>query len=79
MYVQIVSQRLYSFLLLQIVGEKAVSAVGKPLYPIPTERAGSATEISATILLLVSQSGSFINGQEIVLDGGYLAVNPSTR
>lgn len=62
-----------------LVGLEAVSAVGKPLYPIPTERAGSATEISATILLLVSQSGSFINGQEIVLDGGYLAVNPSTR
>jgi len=62
-----------------LVGLKDVSAVGKPLYPIPTERAGSATEIAAMILLLVSQSGNFINGQEVVLDGGYLAVNPATR
>jgi len=62
-----------------LVGLKDVSSVGKPLYPIPTERAGSATEMAATVLLLVSQSGTFINGHEIVLDGGYLAVNPSTR
>jgi len=62
-----------------LIGLKDVSAVGKPLYPIPTERAGSATEMAATILLLVSEAGSFINGQEIILDGGYLTVNPSTR
>ena len=38
----------------------------------------SATEMAGTIVYLVSPAGAYVNGQEIVIDGGALTVNPST-
>lgn len=35
-----------------------------------------AAEIGGTVIYLAS--ATYTNGQEIVVDGGYLAVNPST-
>jgi len=35
-------------------------------------------EMAGTVLYLVSRTGGFTNGQEIVVDGGYVAVNPAT-
>jgi NAD(P)-dependent dehydrogenase (short-subunit alcohol dehydrogenase family) len=37
----------------------------------------SAQEMVGTILYLTSRAGGYTNGQEIVVDGGYIAVNPS--
>jgi NAD(P)-dependent dehydrogenase (short-subunit alcohol dehydrogenase family) len=39
----------------------------------------SEEEIAATALFLASPGAGYITGQELVMDGGYLAVNPSTR
>ena len=36
-----------------------------------------AEEVAGTVIYLASPAGCFTNGQEIVIDGGYLAVNPS--
>lgn len=33
----------------------------------------------ATVLYMVSRGGGFLNGQEIVIDGGFLMLNPGTR
>jgi len=38
------------------------------------ERAG---EIAGTVIYLASPAGCYTSGQEIVVDGGYIAVNPS--
>jgi len=35
-------------------------------------------EMAGTVVYLASRAGGYVNGQEIVIDGGYLAVNPST-
>ena len=35
--------------------------------------------MAATALYLASRAGCYVNGQELVVDGGYLAVNPSTN
>ena len=33
-------------------------------------------EMAGTIVYLASRAGAYNNGQEIAVDGGYLAVNP---
>lgn len=33
--------------------------------------------MAGTVIYLASPAGCYTNGQEIVIDGGYLAVNPS--
>lgn len=38
---------------------------------IPVHRVGQPTEIHGIALLLASEAGSFITGQQIVVDGGY--------
>lgn len=35
--------------------------------------------MAGTAVYLASRAGCYTNGQEIVIDGGYLAVNPSTK
>lgn len=37
-----------------------------------------AGEIAGTVIYLSSLAGCYTNGQEIAVDGGYIAVNPST-
>ena len=39
---------------------------------IPLKRIASVNEISKTILFLASEDSSYINGQNIIVDGGYL-------
>jgi NAD(P)-dependent dehydrogenase (short-subunit alcohol dehydrogenase family) len=36
-----------------------------------------AQEMAGTAIYLASEAGSYTNGQEIVIDGGYVAVNPA--
>nr|VWO96157.1 Fumarate reductase flavoprotein subunit (EC [Ganoderma boninense] len=55
-----------------------VDRVGKGLQPVPAKRPGLAGEIAGTVIYLASPAGCYTNGQEIVVDGGYLMVNPST-
>ncbi|KAF8630897.1 hypothetical protein AX17_005255 [Amanita inopinata Kibby_2008] len=54
-----------------------VDKIGKGLHPIPAKRAGTAEEMAGTAVYLASKGGGYVNGQEIVVDGGYAAVNPS--
>jgi NAD(P)-dependent dehydrogenase (short-subunit alcohol dehydrogenase family) len=35
-------------------------------------------EMAGTAVYLASRAGGYVNGHEIVVDGGYIAVNPST-
>jgi NAD(P)-dependent dehydrogenase (short-subunit alcohol dehydrogenase family) len=37
----------------------------------------SAEEMAGTAVYLASKAGGYVSGQEIIIDGGYLAVNPS--
>jgi NAD(P)-dependent dehydrogenase (short-subunit alcohol dehydrogenase family) len=39
----------------------------------------SDVEMAGTVVYLASRAGSYVNGQEIVIDGGYTAVNPATK
>ncbi|KAJ7645568.1 hypothetical protein DFH06DRAFT_1211744 [Mycena polygramma] len=55
-----------------------VNKVGKGVMPVPAGRSGSAQEMAGTVIYLASIAGCYTNGQEIVIDGGYVAVNPST-
>jgi NAD(P)-dependent dehydrogenase (short-subunit alcohol dehydrogenase family) len=40
----------------------------------PMRRFGEARELGGATLLLASQAGSFITGEEIIVDGGYAAM-----
>ncbi|KAI0081604.1 short-chain dehydrogenase [Panus rudis PR-1116 ss-1] len=54
-----------------------VDKVSLGLRPQPEQRPGTAAEAAGTVIYLVSPAGCYTNGQEIVIDGGYLAINPS--
>ncbi|KAJ7043891.1 NAD(P)-binding protein [Mycena alexandri] len=60
------------------ISPEMVNKIGKGVMPVPAERAGTAQEIAGTVVYLASLAGCYTNGQEIVVDGGYVAVNPST-
>ncbi|KAJ7505512.1 hypothetical protein B0H11DRAFT_1708923 [Mycena galericulata] len=55
-----------------------VNKVGKGVMPVPAGRSGTAQEMAGTVIYLASLAGCYTNGQELVIDGGYVAVNPST-
>lgn len=59
------------------IGPDLVNVVGKGLVPVPANRPGTAEEVAGTVIYLASPAGGYTNGQEIVVDGGYIAVNPS--
>jgi len=61
-----------------IIGPDRVDKVGKGVHPIPARRAGTAQEMAGTAVYLASRAGGYMNGQEIIIDGGYVAVNPAT-
>jgi len=48
--------------------------VGQIMGHTPMKRFGKAEELSGATLLLASNAGSFITGQEIIVDGGYAAM-----
>ncbi|KAI6138777.1 hypothetical protein BKA82DRAFT_15248 [Pisolithus tinctorius] len=60
-----------------INGEQATDAVGMPVISVPAKRPGSAMEMAGTAVYLASPAAGYMNGQEIVIDGGYVAVNPA--
>ncbi|KIM43364.1 hypothetical protein M413DRAFT_444192 [Hebeloma cylindrosporum] len=54
-----------------------VNKIGKGIVPVPAQRAGTGQKMGGTAVYLASRAGGYVNGQEIVIDGGYVAVNPS--
>ncbi|KAI0916761.1 hypothetical protein AcW2_007068 [Taiwanofungus camphoratus] len=56
-----------------------VDTVGHTIVPVPEGRPGTGEEVAGTVIYLVSPAGCYTNGQEIIIDGGYTAVNPSLR
>ncbi|KAI0056537.1 short-chain dehydrogenase [Artomyces pyxidatus] len=61
-----------------IVGEEVLAKIAQSVLPVPAGRAGTPGEVAGAVIFLSSPAGCYTNGQEIVVDGGYLAVNPST-
>jgi len=55
-----------------------VDEIGKGILPVPARRAGTGQEMAGTVVYLASRAGGYTHGQEIVIDGGYTCVNPST-
>ncbi|CCL99681.1 uncharacterized protein FIBRA_01702 [Fibroporia radiculosa] len=56
-----------------------VNKHGQSIVPTPENRAGTAQELAGTVIYFVSPAGCYTTGQEILVDGGYTAVNPSVR
>jgi len=54
-----------------------VDSVGQNLLPLPSKRAGTGQEMAGTVVYFASRAGGYAHGQELVIDGGYTAVNPS--
>ncbi|KAL1725991.1 hypothetical protein EV714DRAFT_220257 [Schizophyllum commune] len=47
------------------------------LHPVPAGRIGSEAEMAGTALWMTSTAGCYLNGQEILIDGGHATLNPS--
>ncbi|EKM51630.1 uncharacterized protein PHACADRAFT_261880 [Phanerochaete carnosa HHB-10118-sp] len=60
------------------VTKDEVDGIAMGVSPVPAKRPGSAQEVAGAVIFLVSPAGNYTNGQEIVVDGGALCVNPST-
>jgi len=61
-----------------ISGPEEMTRVAQSLLPVPAGRPGTPGEIAGTVIYLSSPAGCYTNGQEIVVDGSYTGVNPST-
>lgn len=61
-----------------ITGPEEMARVAQSLLPVPAGRPGKAGEIAGTVIYLSSPAGCYTNGQELVVDGSYTAVNPAT-
>ncbi|KAF9021071.1 short-chain dehydrogenase [Hymenopellis radicata] len=59
-----------------VIRPEETDLTGKGVLPVPARRPGTGEEMAATVVYIASQSGCYMNGQEIVIDGGYTAVNP---
>ncbi|KAK0464211.1 short-chain dehydrogenase [Desarmillaria tabescens] len=59
-----------------VITPEEVDSIGKGVSPVPAKRAGKGEEMAGTAVYLASPAGGYMNGQELVIDGGYLAVNP---
>jgi len=46
------------------------------LHRVPAKRAGRPKDIASAALYLASSAGSYVNGQILVADGGFVNVNP---
>jgi len=78
----------------EIVGPEHTKLISQCVLPVPAARGGkyvlitavrnnpepshSATEMAGTVVYLASAAGAYTSGQEIIIDGGACAVNPST-
>ncbi|KAJ3894244.1 hypothetical protein GG344DRAFT_41516 [Lentinula edodes] len=59
------------------ISAEEVDKIGKGITPVPAQRDGSAEEMAGTAVYLASKAGGYMNGQELIIDGGYCAVNPA--
>ncbi|KAF9510480.1 hypothetical protein BS47DRAFT_1347885 [Hydnum rufescens UP504] len=59
--------------------EETTTKTSGAIVPVPGGRSGKAEKIAGSALYLVSKAGVYTNGQILVVDGSWLAVNPSTR
>jgi len=59
-------------------GEDVTSFSGA-IYPVPSGRSGRPEEIAGPAIFLASKSGRYTNGQIIVVDGSWEAVNPAAH
>lgn len=61
-----------------IAGHKKTGALENSLERIPLHRVGNPEEVSAAVLFLLSDEASYINGTEIVVDGGMITCSASS-
>ncbi|KAF8827769.1 hypothetical protein HHX47_DHR4000038 [Lentinula edodes] len=59
------------------ISAEEVDKIGKGITPVPAQRDGSVEEMAGTAVYLASKAGCYMNGQELIIDGGYCAVNPA--
>ncbi|TRM63998.1 hypothetical protein BD626DRAFT_547754 [Schizophyllum amplum] len=59
------------------ISAEQVDKIGKGLVSVPARRDGTPGEIAGTAVYLASTAGYYMNGQELIIDGGYTAVNPA--
>ncbi|KAF9649946.1 NAD(P)-binding protein [Thelephora ganbajun] len=62
-----------------IESARTVNEVGNSITPIPAGRAGKPRGIAGMAIHLASPAGYYTNGQKILVDGGYITVNPPTK
>lgn len=58
-------------------GQAATDAVGMLVLSASANRPGTTAEMAGTAIYLASPAGAYVNGQELVIDGRYLPVNPA--
>jgi len=63
----------------KLLSGEVASRIAGGVNKVPAGRGGTEEEMAATALYLASRAGCYVNGQELVVDGGCLAVNPSTN
>ncbi|KAL1699035.1 hypothetical protein EV121DRAFT_296577 [Schizophyllum commune] len=61
----------------ELLDEGGVESVAQGIHPVPMGRVGCVNEMAGTALWMASPAGGYLNGQEILIDGGFTTVNPS--
>ena len=61
-----------------LISQNMEGSSGLPKEFIPATRYGDVKDMAGAILFLTSRAGGYVNGNILVIDGGRLAVLPSS-
>ena len=60
------------------IEKRLLEKIPWPIDIIPEQRTGEVEDMAGAVLFLASRAGGYINGNTLIIDGGWLSIIPAT-